>query len=75
MQPTPDQETPAHGADAALDIPLEAPVDDAAEQLIIADPGDDADLDVDAIAQRGLEVDERDAVEQARPAGLDDDYR
>ena len=76
MQPTPDPETGAHDAATGLDVPLEAPPDDAAEQSVIADPADDdGALDAAAVTHRGLEVGEWDAAEQVRTAGREDDYR
>jgi hypothetical protein len=48
----------------------EAPAEDAVEQATVADPSE-AEPEV----HRGLEVDEWDAMEQARVVGLDDDYR
>jgi hypothetical protein len=49
---------------------LEAPDADAVEQATPANPAD-APTEV----HRGLEVDEYDALEQARVVDLDDDYR
>ncbi|GAA3743373.1 hypothetical protein GCM10022225_28650 [Plantactinospora mayteni] len=50
----------------------EAPAEDAVEQATVADPNTE---DQPAV-QRGLEVDEWDALEQARVVGpQDDDYR
>lgn len=49
---------------------LEAPPEDAVEQATVAEPTE-ADLEV----RRGLEVDEWDALEQARVVELDDEYR
>jgi hypothetical protein len=58
-------------ADATLDErDIEAPDDDAFEQATVANPAD-APVEV----HRGLEVDEWDAIEQARVVNLDDDYR
>jgi hypothetical protein len=48
----------------------EAPQEDAMEQATVVDP---ADLEPEV--RRGLEVDEWDALEQARIVGLDDEYR
>ncbi|WP_229398944.1 hypothetical protein [Micromonospora okii] len=49
----------------------EAPAADAVEQATSTDPGDG-----DAEPSRGLEVDDWDAMEQARVVGVDeDDYR
>lgn len=48
----------------------EAPADDAFEQATVADPAED-EPDV----HRGLEVDDWDAMEQARVIGPEDDYR
>ena len=63
--------------DLALDAHLdpderdpEAPPEDAVDQATTVDPADQPD-DV----RRGLEVNEWDAVEQARVVNLDDDYR
>ena len=52
------------------DRDLEAPPEDAAEQARPADPG----LEVPE-RHRGNDVNEWDAVEQARVVELDDDYR
>ncbi|WP_422772632.1 hypothetical protein ACN28C_06375 [Plantactinospora sp. WMMC1484] len=50
----------------------EAPPADAVEQATVADPS----VEDQPSVQRGLEVDEWDAMEQARVVGLqDDDYR
>ncbi|MEV4753810.1 hypothetical protein AB0J86_01655 [Micromonospora sp. NPDC049559] len=50
----------------------EAPPDDALEQATVADPATEEGLDL----HRGLEVDDWDAMEQARVVGRDDDdYR
>jgi hypothetical protein len=52
-----------------------APVEDAVEQSVIADPAEaTADVDYAEDVHRGLEVDEWDATEQARSANLDGDY-
>ncbi|GAB3819117.1 hypothetical protein [Micromonospora zhanjiangensis] len=48
----------------------EAPADDAQEQATLADPNSDGDAD----PHRGLEVDDWDAMEQARVVGLEDEY-
>ncbi|MDQ7910331.1 hypothetical protein RB614_38140 [Phytohabitans sp. ZYX-F-186] len=48
----------------------EAPAEDAVEQATVADPAD-----TEPEVHRGLEVDEWDALEQARVVGPDDDYR
>jgi hypothetical protein len=48
----------------------EAPAADAVEQATPANPADER-----VEVHRGLEVDEWDAVEQARVVELDDDYR
>ncbi|ASW53036.1 hypothetical protein [Plantactinospora sp. KBS50] len=48
----------------------EAPADDAVEQATMADPREDED----AVPHRGLEVDDWDAMEQARVVGSDDGY-
>jgi len=48
----------------------EAPPDDVVEQATAADPAEE-EPDV----QRGLEVNEWDALEQARIVGPEDDYR
>lgn len=48
----------------------EAPAEDAVEQATVAAPAD-----TDSEVHRGLEVDEWDALEQARVVELDDDYR
>ncbi|MFB9234808.1 hypothetical protein ACFFWC_04545 [Plantactinospora siamensis] len=47
----------------------EAPEDDAVEQATVADPSAEPD-----VPHRGLEVDDWDAMEQARVVGPDDDY-
>ncbi len=49
---------------------LEAPAADAVEQATPANPAEQT-----VEMRRGLEVDEWDAVEQARVVELDDDYR
>jgi hypothetical protein len=49
----------------------EAPADDAVEQATVADPAEEEGSDL----HRGLEVDDWDALEQARVVGPDDDYR
>lgn len=49
---------------------IEAPVDDAAEQATTADPADAPEE-----VHLGLEVDEWDAIEQARIVDMNDDYR
>ncbi|MFY1688733.1 hypothetical protein [Plantactinospora sp. WMMB782] len=50
----------------------EAPAEDAVEQATVANPN----ADEQSTVQRGLEVDEWDAMEQARVVGTeDDDYR
>lgn len=48
---------------------LEAPVDDAAEQSIPANPSD-----VPVLPRTSFEADEYDAIEQSRVVDLDDDY-
>jgi hypothetical protein len=48
----------------------EASPHDAVEQATVANPADR-----DAEVQRGLEVDDWDAMEQARVVDLDEDYR
>ncbi|SDY22904.1 hypothetical protein SAMN05444365_1011131 [Micromonospora pattaloongensis] len=48
----------------------EAPAADAVEQATMANPADQ-----DTEIRRGFEVDEWDAMEQARVIDLDDDYR
>ena len=76
MEPAPDQDTTAHRLDDAVDVPIETPADDAAEQAFPASDDDvDGDEAADTIADRGLEVNEADAADQARSVGLDDDYR
>jgi hypothetical protein len=78
MEPAPEHETTAHGLDDAVDVPIETPADDAAEQALPASSADDEDDDdaaADALVDRGLEVDEADAADQARSVGLDDEYR
>lgn len=49
---------------------LEAPAADAVEQATVADPANG-----ESEVHRGLEVDEWDALEQARIVDLDDEYR
>ncbi len=49
---------------------LEAPPEDALEQATPANPADRP-----SEVRRGLEVDEWDAIEQARVVDLDEDYR
>jgi hypothetical protein len=74
----PDEETVAHRPSDSEDGPaLDAPVDDVAEQLAVADPAEEIDsgLDAGSVAGRGLEVGEWDAAEQTRPASQEDDYR
>jgi hypothetical protein len=83
MQPTPDEETAADrpadelDADVLGDRPVDAPVDDMAEQLTAADPTAEVDGGPDArsVANRGLEVGEWDAAEQTRTVSQEDDYR
>ncbi|MEV4627409.1 hypothetical protein AB0J90_14070 [Micromonospora sp. NPDC049523] len=55
----------------------EAPADDAVEQASSADPTDDGPPSATDSEQlpRGIEVDEWDALEQARIIGPEDDYR
>jgi hypothetical protein len=48
----------------------EAPESDAVEQSIVADPARD-----EPEVHRGLEVDDWDAMEQARVVDMDEDYR
>ncbi|WP_213454781.1 hypothetical protein [Rhizomonospora bruguierae] len=48
----------------------EAPAADAVEQATVADPADGTEE-----VHRGLEVDDWDAVEQARVVSFEDDYR
>ncbi|MBO4207038.1 hypothetical protein [Micromonospora echinofusca] len=48
----------------------EAPAHDAVEQAMVADPAEE-----EPVPHRGLEVDDWDAMEQARVVGPDDDYR
>jgi hypothetical protein len=62
--------TPEDHLDADL-RDIEAPEADAVEQATPANPAAAAREDV----QRGLEVDEYDAWEQAQVVELDDDYR
>jgi hypothetical protein len=50
---------------------IETPASDAVEQATLANP---AENEVEEV-HRGLEVNEWDAVEQARVVDLDDDYR
>jgi len=81
MQAEPEQnaefedgaERPDDGAPARpVEAPLETPIDDAVEQAMTANPADDDRDDLRDVV-RGLEVDEADASEQARAAGLDDE--
>lgn len=76
MEPASDQDTTARRLDD-VDVPIETPADDAAEQALLAAIDDDAEGDdaTGTVADRGLEVNEADAAEQARSVGLDDDYR
>jgi hypothetical protein len=53
---------------------VEAPAEDALEQNILADPAQSAD-DLPTEVHRDPEVDEWDALEQARVVDVDDDYR
>ena len=77
MEPAPDQDTTAHRFDDAVDVPIETPADDAAEQALPASTDDETDGDEapGPVGDHGLEVNEADAAEQARSVGLDDDYR
>ncbi len=78
MEPVPDEEAAARRPGDAADVPIETPADDVAEQVVTAAPldeSDEADETESAVIHRGLEVDEADAADQARTAGLDDDYR
>jgi hypothetical protein len=52
------------------DRDIEAPPEDAVEQATPANPAEEP-----VQIQRGLEVNEYDAVEQARVVDLDEDYR
>ena len=45
MEPAPDQDTTANRLDDAVDVPIETPADDAAEQALPASTDDDADGD------------------------------
>ena len=77
MEPVPDEEAPAQRLGEPEDVPIETPVDDVAEQSLPAAPAeeeDGPDEAEDAVIHRGLEVNEADAVEQARTVGLDDEY-
>ena len=55
----------------------EASADDAVEQAVSADPTDDGPASATDAGQlpRGIEVNEWDALEQARIIGPEDDYR
>jgi hypothetical protein len=79
MDHEPDEETVLHRPNAdRLDAPIEAPLEDAAEQQLAADPGaeEDGSVDTEAVLRRGLEVGEWDAAEQERTAAPEsDDYR
>jgi hypothetical protein len=77
MEPVPDHETTSHRPPEAVDVPIETPRDDVAEQAVGAVPADEEEDDEPGgpVIHRGLEVDEADAADQARLAGLDDDYR
>jgi hypothetical protein len=71
MMAQPDEEFPAsldHLDPDERDI--EAPDADAVEQAMPANPAE-----VPVPVRRGLEVDEWDAIEQARVVDLDEDYR
>ena len=59
-----------------LEAMIETPIEDAAEQAVVADPAEAApDLDYADDVHRGLEVGEWDATEQARTIDAPDDYR
>jgi len=83
MQPTPDDDNEVLdprdmlGEDVLENPPVEAPVDDMAEQHTPADPTAEVDGGADGgtVASRGLEVGEWDAAEQTRTASQEDDYR
>jgi len=77
MEPVPNHETTSHRPPEDVDVPIETPPDDVAEQAVDAVPADEDEGDepTGAVIHRGLEVDEADAADQARLAGLDDDYR
>ncbi|GEM_PF-924691 len=77
----PDEDFPADEADVADEVvstdhldpeerDIEAPPEDAVEQATPVDPTLEP-----VEVHRGLEVNEYDAVEQARVVELDDDYR
>ena len=70
MQPTRDERAATY---RPSDAPIETPPEDAAEQATYADPLQATEQDEPV--HRGLEVDEADAAEQARTAGVDDEYR
>jgi len=77
MEPVPDEEAPAQRLGEPEDVPIETPADDVAEQALPAAPAeeeDGPDEAEEAVIHRGLEVNEADAVEQARTVGLDDEY-
>ncbi|HEU0240712.1 MAG TPA: hypothetical protein VFR11_15745 [Micromonosporaceae bacterium] len=75
MEPASDHETPSHQQPEAVDVPIETPADDAAEQSLGAVPADEPDEEPGNAIHRGLEVSDADAADQARTVGLDDDYR
>lgn len=67
-QPDEDLDLGAHLSVEERD--LEAPDSDAVEQATVANPVDES-----AEVHRGLEVNEWDAMEQAKIVDLDEDYR
>lgn len=68
MQPDP--------LEATNEPQIETPIEDAAEQAIVADPVEaDEGRDYAKDVHRGMEVGEWDATEQARTVDLEDDYR
>jgi hypothetical protein len=67
-QPEEDMVIEAHLAPDERDP--EAPAEDAVQQATAADPADGTEE-----VHRGLEVDDWDAVEQARVVAFDDEYR
>lgn len=66
----PDEEFAPSAHLAPEERDLEAPAVDAVEQAMVADPARD-EPDV----RRGLEINDWDAMEQARVVDMDEDYR
>ncbi|MFC0530384.1 hypothetical protein [Phytohabitans kaempferiae] len=66
----PDEDFEMETHVAAEERDLEAPAEDTVEQATVADPAEQ-----EPEVRRGLEVNDWDALEQARVVNLDDDYR